>query len=322
MTSSFCARLAVTVAAGLGLAIALAGCAGTGDDSSPFAILLDGYPVASAGTANGQVSLPGILEGDYLLSAVQQPDPRLGLHTLVHFIPGDSVDLRTINPFQGALLRGQVRRDSSSGPLLGNTRVVAVKGAAALLAAGEGPLEVPPLVGSDLTCVMGYTDASGQFVLGPMEYGDYLVTSVLPGYEADVRWVRLSASGDANANLVLAADASATTGAVRGLVTNRSGTTLSEPLITARLETPLEPSITASARSRVTSDSGLSMPAGPWFAWRSLTGTGSTAGQYLIDLPAGAATLEAFKVGWRALAAGVTVSAGGLATQDFALQAR
>lgn len=315
-------RLLLALALALGLALALAGCAGTGDDSSPFAILLDGYPVASAGTANGQVSLPGILEGDYLLSAVQQPQPRLGLHVLVHVIPGSSVDLRTINPFQGALLRGQVRRDSSSGPLLGNTRVVAIRGAAALLAAGQGPLQVPPLVGSDLTCVMGYTDASGEYVLGPMEYGDYLVTTVLPGYASDVRWVRLSAGGDGTANLVLLSDPSATTGAIRGLVTNRSGATLSEPLLSARLDAPLEPAIVDSARSRVAADSGLTLPAGSWFAWRSLTGTGSTAGQYLLDLPAGTHSLEAFKVGWRSLAAQVTVATGGLATQDFALQSR
>jgi hypothetical protein len=297
----------------------LAGCTGSDDSGSPFSVTLDGYPVASADKASPQVTVRGILEADYLVSVAQPTRPTLGLHTVVHVVPGASLDLRSVNAFQGAVLRGTVRRDSSSGPLLGNLRVVAVKDGAALLAGGGGPLGVPPAVGSSLDCVAGYTDSTGAFVMGPMEYGDYLVTAALPGYASDVAWVRLTSGGDGNVSLVLAAEAGVTAGAVRGTVFARSGATLSEPLVTARLATAFEPAITAATRTRVASNSGLSLPAGSWFAWRSLTGTASTAGTYLIDLPPGTHSLDAFKVGWRAQSSDVTITAGGLATQDFSL---
>jgi hypothetical protein len=319
MRTSLPWRLGYIVLAAVAVVGALAGCGGSGGSGNPFEILLDGFPVATADKANPQVTVRGILEADYLLTVAQQPRPTLGLHTVVHVVPGQSVDLRTINPFQGAVLRGTVRRDDSSGPLLGNTRVVAVKDAAELLDGGSGPLTLPPEVGSGLTCVAGYTDSAGEFVMGPMEYGEYLVTAALPGYASDVTWVRLTSSADGNASLVLTADAGLTTGAVRGTVIARSGATIAEPIITARPATAFEPTITPSTRTRVATNSGHSLPAGSWFAWRSLTGTASTAGVYLMDLPEGTQALDAFKIGWRAQTANVTITAGGLATQDFSL---
>lgn len=289
------------------------------DDPANYRVYLDGYDIGSIANANGNLTIRGVSEGDYLITVAKPPAMRRGLHAMFHIKSGVSVSLRDTNPFEGGVITGTVRRDSATGPVLPNVRVVALKNAATLLAGGSSPIAISQPAGTSIEYMMGYTDSSGDYRLGPAEYGEWLVTAAVAGYESDVRHVSVSSGVDGSASLTLIANPSANPGLVRGSVTSHAGKALSEPLITAKLGTAFAPNITDAARTQVEGSAQVTMPSGPWFEWGTLTDIGTAGGEYMVDLPAGTHTIEAFKLTWRVEPADVTVSAGGVATVNFSL---
>ena len=312
------------------LPIALSGCAASlglwawdeyfkNDDVAVYRVLVDGYDVGSTPSPAGILNLAGIAGGDYLVSVAKHPTKRSGLHELLNIVPGLSVSLRRFNPFEGGVITGTVRRDSAAGPLVANVRVVAIKDAATLLAGGSGPIDIPQSVGTSIEYMMAYTDDKGSYRLGPATSGKWLVTAAIAGHAADVKHVDVLVGGDRNAALVLTADAGASVGHVRGTVTAAGGAPLAEPLLTATLGAPFVPTIEASTRTQVGAAAGVTMPAGAWFRWHTLTDIGPSQGQYLLDLPPGAHNIGAYKFRYRAKDADITVTTGVLATLDFSL---
>ena len=289
------------------------------DTPNSYKVYLDGYEMGTTPSASGAVSLRGAEEGDYLLTVARTPDMRRGIHTTLHVPATRIVNLKDLNPFEGGVISGTVRRDGTTGPLVGNVRVVAILNGASLLAGGSGPLTIPQPLGTTVETMMGYTDASGNYKLGPAKYGDWLVVSVLGGYAADVQFVHLSSGVDATAALILAPLDVANTGSVRGTVTSRTGAALAGALLTAKLGSALSPVIPDATRARIATASGLTMPAGDWFQWQTLTALASAAGQYQVDLPVGSQTLQAFKFQWQANDQPVNVTVGGGVTLDFSL---
>jgi hypothetical protein len=310
---------------------ALSGCSGlamlmawdqwfnnSGDDPTTYRAYLDGYDLSSTASASGLLSLPGVADGDYLVTVAKSPEKRRGIHALVHVEYGKAVNLRSLNPFEGGVITGTVRRDTTSGPVLANVRVIAVRNGASLIASG-GPLTIPAAAGSSLEYMMGYTDDSGQYRLGPAKYGQWLVFATQAGYGADAHSVNVQSGADGSAVLALAQDTSMTTGVVRGTVTSRAGAVLSAPLITARLDAPYQPQISTTLRTRISTEAGVTMPEGPWFSLGTLTAIGSATGVYSLDLPAGGATVQGYKLRFKATDATVTITSGGVVTQDFAI---
>jgi hypothetical protein len=290
----------------------------SGDNPTSYRIYLDGYDLGTTASANGVISLAGAETGDYLITVAKYPDKRRGVHVLAHVDYGKAVNLRTTNPFEGGVISGTVRRDTITGPVLAGVRVIAVRDGASLIAS-SGPLTLPAAAGSSLEYMMAYTDDSGQYKLGPAKYGSWLVFATQAGYAADAHSVTVQSGTDAVANLVLARDPSITTGLVRGTVTSKAGTALSQPLVTAKLATPYVPLISDALRTRIQAESGVTMPPGPWFQLATLTTLGSTTGVYSLDLPAGSCTVQAYKLQFRATDVPTVITSGSLVTQDFAL---
>lgn len=315
----------------VGLVVLLSGCSGLAllaawdkwfadDDNSAssYHVYLDGYDLAVAASVNGVFTLAGVSEGDYLVTVAQPPGMRRGLHATVHIVPGRSFSLRSENPFEGGVIKGTVRRDSSSGALMSGVRVIAVRNGALLLT-NSAPLTFPQAAGTSMDYMMGFTDSSGAYTLGPAQYGNWLVFAAAAGYAADAKYLAVQSGKDGTAALVLTTDSAASTGVVRSSITNRSGSSLSEPLLTATLSTPFEPTITAATRTAVASASGLTLPAGVWFRLDKLATIGSTAGQCLLDLPVGTHSIEGFKYGYKAASEQAIVTSGGVTTKDFSL---
>lgn len=290
----------------------------SGDSPTTYRVYLDGYDLGTTASANGLVSVAGAETGDYLVTVAKYPDKHRGVHALVHVDYGKAVNLRSSNPFEGGVISGTVRRDATSGAVLSGVRVIAVRDGAALIAS-SGPLTLPAAAGSSLEYMMAYTDDSGQYKLGPAKYGTWLVFATQAGYTADAHSVTVQSGADATANLVLARDTLLSTGLVRGTVTSRAGAALAQPLITARPDIPYAPLITDALRTRISSEAKVAMPAGPWFYFATLTTIGSTTGVYSLDLPPGSGTVQGYKLNFRATDAAITITPGGVVTQDFAL---
>lgn len=289
------------------------------ENASDYRIYLDGYDYGGTPSASGIISLSGVSEGDYLITVAKPPEMRMGVHATMHVQPFRSVDLSQTNPFQGGVITGTVRRDGPAGPVVANVRVVAILDAANILSRSSTPISIPQSAGTTLEYMMGYTDSQGKFRLGPARYGAWLVTAVLAGYNADVKFTRVASGSDGQAQLVLTPATGTDTGIIRGTVTTQGGSGANKPLVTARLGTAFEPTIDSSTRSRVEADARVTMPTGPWFRWLTLTTIATDSGQYVLDVPPGTHTVEAARYPARSAQREVTVPAGGIATQDLTL---
>ena len=289
------------------------------DSPTQYKVFLDGYELGAVPSATGIVTLRGATEGAHLLTVAKAPDLRKGVHATVQVPATRIVSLKDLNPFDGGVITGTVRRDSATGPLLGNVRVIAVLNAATLLAGGSGPIAIPQPGGTSLEYMMGYTDAAGRYKLGPAKYGDWLVVAAVAGFPADVQFTHLASGVDGIASLVLAPLDTANTGNVRGTVSAKTGLALASALLTAKLGSTFVPPIPAATRTRVATASGLSLPADDWFRWSTLTTLASAAGQYQLDLPLGAHSLEAYKFLYRATELPVDVTPGGAVALNFSL---
>jgi len=287
------------------------------EDPAAYQVLLDGYDIGTSATASGVISVTGADERSYLVSVARPPEMRKGVHAVVSVIAGRNVNLKNTNPFDGGVISGRVRRDGATGPYIPDLRVIALRDAAQLLANGSGPISIPP--GAGYEYMMGYTDSSGAYRLGPAAYGEWLVLATVAGYTADVKHVAVSAGADANAQLVLAEDTGVPEGMVVGAVASLAGIPLFDPLITAFLQTPYEPQIPSSARQQVQTSSGEAMPQGAWFRFTNLATMGSGAGLYQLPVPPGTHQIEAYRRPWHASAEAVVVAADGIATQNFSL---
>ena len=190
-----------------------------GRDSTDFNVVIDGYDLGIHPNPSGALNLDGLPTGDHLISVIAS-DLRVGWHSTVTIQQNVPVDLGQITPIQGAIISGKVAREvgTSQAPLEG-ALIAAVKGGAALLAqVGGSQMSFPPP--STLTAILTYSDAQGNFRLGPCEFGDWLVTAAYPGLLADATLCSVQSGVDAGGqNLLLEPNAAALTPAtVRGSV--------------------------------------------------------------------------------------------------------
>ncbi len=314
----------------LGVGVLLSGCAAAlslfaleswfkSESPDQYQVYVNGYNLSSSPSITGDLNLAGLGAGDYLISVSRIPDMTRGVEAIFTVVPGKTVSLKVVNPFDGGVITGTVRQGSSGGALLGNTLVVAVHEGAALLTAGGAPITIPPAAGSLVQMMMGYTDNTGSFQLGPALYGNWLVTSAAAGYCADVKFTSLSSGTNGSANLVLAPDPSATSGMVTGSVTSTGGTPLGGALVTGKLTAAFFPTIPDATRSQVASASGLSLPGGPWFQWQFLTALASGSGVYNLNLPAGSQQVQAFRLSSNATTLPAGVTSGGTTSLNFRL---
>lgn len=293
------------------------------DDEAPadYEVFVDGYEVGTLGDASGVLNLNGVTARDYLVTVARPPAFTRGLQALVSIAQNGSVDLRQQNLFEGGAISGTVRRDSTGGVLMPAVRVFALRGGSTALASSGTTIALPAAAGSGREVMMGYTDDTGSFRLGPALYGDWLVFATSAGYFLDAVHVTVSSTRNGTANLVLQPDATVQTGVVTGAV-SRSGGLLDSPLVTAFLQTPYVPQITAETRNDVIAASGLTLPAGAWFSFDTLTTIAPGTRDFSLTLPVGTHDLEAYAFNYRASSTIVGVTQGAALVQDFVLSHR
>ena len=297
-----------------------------GHDSTDYTLYLDGYNMGIHPSASGTLDLAGLPAGDHVLSLVSD-DKRLGFHINTTIGENQRVNLGAVTPLQGGVISGRVQRtvNSSTVPLAG-VRVAAILGGAAVVAAGNSPVRLP--AGSDKTVILGFTDANGNYSLGPAQFGQWIVTAAYPAYYTDARVVTVASGNDAGGtNLVLAPDSGAAEPAtVRGTVTAQGGSALSQALVATTLDTAfapaVEPARLAALQAQLGGQLGGQLMAQPWFAWNSLATTTTTAGTYDFEVPPGSQAVYAFKFGYRAQTTSVSLSSGQAETLNLVLPAR
>jgi hypothetical protein len=291
-----------------------------GRDASEFTLLLNGYDLGIRPSPSGVLNLNGLPAGDHLLSLVST-DRRVGFHRPVTIQQGGQFNLGQVTPLQGAIISGRLERDTGGGraPLAG-VRVAAVLGGLALLHNGGPALRFPPVGGPAV--VMGFTDAQGNYRLGPCEYGDWLITAALPGYQTDVALATVQSGVDAaGRNLVLGpSPAGSGWGMVRGTIISQGGAALGAALAEARLNTAFQPTVAPARLAALQAQAGTALRAEPWCDWETLAAVATSAGGYALDLPTGTHEVYGFRYGYQAQMTSVPVGAQSIQTVDFTLQ--
>ena len=289
-----------------------------GHDASKYSLYLDGYDTGVHPEASGTLNLTGLPAGAHVLSLEYQ-DQRLGFHKNVTLVADQQFPLGQVALVQGSVISGKVEK--ALGVPLPGVRVAAILDGAALLTTGQSAVQLP--TGSDKTVIMGFTDASGNFKLGPAAPGQWLVTSAVAGSHADAAIVSVATGTDAgNISLTLSTDTAAQQGIVSGTVTKESGgAALASALVASNLKTSFKPQLTDVRVTALQTQIGLTLMAQPWFQWHSLAIQTGTGGEYTLKSPAGKQNVIAFKFGYRAKGADVTLADGQSTAADFALPA-
>ncbi len=157
-------------------------------DPVEYQVFFDGYPLGQRPDNNGELDLRGLPIGRHLMSVVDD-SYHVGFHQSIEIAEGQTqLPLSEINPILGGVISGKVEGETSGGgrsPVTDTLVVAILDGADMLAQNGGATISIPPA--DNTTYVMGYTDNTGIYRLGPCIYGSWLVTTALPGYYADAR---------------------------------------------------------------------------------------------------------------------------------------
>lgn len=294
-----------------------------GLDNEDFTLLMDGYDTGVHPNPNGSLNISGLPAGDHVLSLVTN-DRRTGFHANVSITSGGSVSLQGQTPIQAGVITGRVQRDVNGArvPLAG-IRVAAVFGGASIITNAGDAIDLPP-TSTEPTIIMGFTDAQGNYRLGPAKFGDWAVTTAYPGAYADAAIVSVSGGDDATGtNFVLVDDPDAPKPpTIRGSVARENAGPLASALVVAQLTQPYEPRINPARLEALQTQAGTGLAEQPWFSWRSLAGVTNVSGAYNLEVPPGVMGAYAYKTGYKAEITTLTLSAGEVETANFALSPR
>lgn len=271
--------------------------------ATEYRVFFDGYPLGQRPDNTGRLDLRGLPAGRHLLSVVDT-EYRTGFHQIVNVVAGDTaLQLADYNPVFGAVISGRVERETATGgrSQVARTLVVAILNGANMLQQGAGEtISIPPTDDS-VTYIMGYTDDTGIYRLGPAIYGSWLVLTAMPGHYGDARVVVTSGAGDsANQNLLLPLQQASPVGAMLGSVTQTSGQGIAEALVYTQLQQPYQVEVAGQRATEVSNSAGFALIAQPWFAWNRLGAITDGAGIYALSSRPGVQTVTAFKYGFHA----------------------
>ncbi len=294
-----------------------------GGSADDYMVYYDGYALNKRPNIDGSLRLEGLPVGTHLISVVET-NSRTGFHQSVEIVAGQAdLPLGDYNPVQGATIKGTVQRQTGTGQVaVANQLVVGVFGGAELLRAGiGGTVTIPPPAGT--VYVMGYTDNTGRYTLGPCEYGNWLVFSALPGYYADARFVAVAGGNDATAqNLLLQENLQEPSGRVTGAVATSANVALNEALVYAEFATPYRPQLSPARAAQLAGQAGFPLIAQPWVGMARLGTISGAAGAYTMLTKTGGQTIVGFKYDYRAKSADVNIGHNENLTIDFGLDRR
>lgn len=294
-----------------------------GLDATDYTMVFDGYDLGINPNPNGTLDLRGLPAGTHLLSIVSD-DERVGFHRVVDITASGGLNLGQINLKIGAVISGRVQREvgGTAVPLAG-VRVAAAFGGPGLLAAGSGSALTFPPTEQTPTTVMTFTDANGNYRLGPCTFGEWLVTAAYPGLLTDVTFCTVASGSSAGGqNLLLKPAATSQPATVRGTVTREGGGALPRSLVNADLRTALAPLMDPDRVTALSSQTGVTFMSEPWFRWRSVATETSVAGAYDFEVPAGTMDVYALKYAYRAKTAEFTLAPAAVQVINFVLEPR
>jgi len=294
-----------------------------GGDADDYEVYYDGYPLGERPDLDGDLALEGLPAGTHLISVVDE-NKRTGFHQPVDIAAGQAdLELGDYTPILGATIEGIVERQTGVGQVaVADQPVVAIFDGAELLRTGIGaPVTIPPAAGT--VYVMGYTDNTGNYKLGPCQYGQWLIYTALPGYYADARLVTVSGDNDAEEqDLYLQENALEASARIGGAVASDENVGLADALVYSEYDTVYSPQLTAARAAQITGQAGFNFIAQPWVRlWRTGTIAGG-AGAYTMRTKTGGQTIVGFKYDYRAESVDVNVAAGDDLNIDFALNER
>lgn len=294
-----------------------------GHDSTEFTLFLDGYNTGVKPNPSGALDLTGLPPGHHLLT-VATDDRRLGFHLHVFIVENQSVNLGEVTPIQGGIISGRVTHQVGDAQVpMPGVLVAAVLGGGEVIRAGTGrQVTLPPISDTD-TVIMGFTDANGNYRLGPASFGQWIVTTAYAGQYADAVLANVAALNDANdVNLALRQDPTAAApGSIQGTVVRAGGGAIDRALVQLVLGSPLAPLVDPTRAAALESQVGPLLDQ-PWFLWSVVATETNSAGGYSLAGPAGDHEVLGFKYGFRAQSAAVTLNAGEVVTGDFTLEER
>lgn len=294
-----------------------------GLDNEDFTLLMDGYDTGVQPNPEGSLNITGLPAGDHVLSLVTA-DRSKGFHANVTIIEGRSVSLRGLTPIDAGVISGRVQRsvNGATVPLAG-VRVAAVFGGASLITDTAGPVDLPPTAAQPVV-IMGFTNDQGVYRLGPAKFGDWVVTTAVPGAFADAALVSVSGGSDANnTDFVLVDDPDAPAPAtIRGTVARENAGAISKALVVAQFTQPFQPRINPARLDDLEEAAGADLADQPWFSWRSLATSTNLAGAYNLEVPPGNMAVYAYKNGFRAETITLSLAAGQAETTNFSLPVR
>lgn len=295
-----------------------------GHPSTEFTFYFDGYDTGKHPNTDGSLNLDGLPAGHHLLT-VTETSKTVGFHKHVEIKTNRSLNLGNITPIQGGTISGHLRRQvgATKVPLAG-VRVAAIFGGGSIIAAGTGrPITLPPRNDTDVV-IMGFTDSTGRYELGPAPYDQpWIVTAAYPGYLTDAVIANVSAGHSPdNVDLLLQPDTTADAPAnAQGTVAKKGGSGLAAALVALNMSTPFGPNVDTPRMNALTTAVGP-LRAEPWFLWSSLATVTDDASAYSLAAPPGLNELYAFKFGYRAVSADATLVSGEILTTDFTLSTR
>lgn len=335
------------------LMMALTGCGGgDGDDVTPpqtssiegrvnvqgsaddYDLLLDGQPVPGALQADGSYAI-SVAPGEHRIGIVSR-DGMEGGYTTIEVPVGERVRAPEIVPELGGQIVGIVTVLDGNGlrPLAG----VAVTAQPALMSVidDETGLPRPPTGTSpeDWLNFTTFTDADGSFIIRAVPQGEYTVTVAEPAMEGGWQWVWVAAGHTAVADFTLREAIEPGVGTVRGTVVGVQGG-LSAPVMGARVTITSEnwwgpigppegpPVAPAQEGDGQGSEPGVSPPdpgmiAPPYF--ESVSTLTDANGQYMLNAPAGYASIEVYMPGWAPVWEEIRVLPDETLTRDFVLE--
>ena len=293
-----------------------------GDDPGEFRVLLDGQLLPVHPTANGNLTLTGLPEGQHLLQVVK-PNRVVGTVTRINVTAGASVNVGSLQAVHGGRITGSVKAEAVGGGLFPARRVLVAAipgGAVAVDATHTEAITVPPAT----TYYAAYTDGNGDFALDALAPGDYLITAAVAGHVADVQLIQglVAGQGIPNLALELAADPDATHGTISGFVSGSIGGA-AQSLPGAVLEVPLaqgfRPKIPTALRDRIAQDSGTTLMTPRWFKWTKLSTLTDAGGSYQLPCVLGSLRPHAFIYGYESGYQDISVTEGGTTSASFTL---
>lgn len=294
-----------------------------GHESTEFHLFIDGYDTGATPNPDHTLDLTGLPTGHHLLT-VASTDRTLGFHTHVNIVANQSIDLGNITPIEGGTIGGRVRRQvgDSQVPMAG-VLVAAVFGGGDVISAASGhQVTLPPNNDTDVV-MMGFTDANGDYKLGPAQFGQWVVTTVYPAQFADALLTDVSAGDNpGHVDLLLKPDPSAAApGSIEGTVVKDQGGAVADALVQLVLGTPLAPAVDPERVVDLESEIGPLM-AQPWFLWNVVATRTNGSGAYNLAGPPGDHAVLGFKYGFQALSAPVTLDSGQVVNGDITLVER